>query len=85
MKKFEYVIRDEVGIHARPAGNLVKEAKKYESKVVISANGKSAEATRLMAVMGLGVKCGQTVEVEISGADEEKAYEEIKSFFESNL
>lgn len=85
MKKFEYVIRDEVGIHARPAGNLVKEAKKYESKILISANGKSAEATRLMAVMGLGVKCGQNVEVEISGADEEKAYEEMKHFFESNL
>lgn len=48
MKKFNYVIRDEVGIHARPAGNLVKEAKKYESIVHISANGKSADATRLI-------------------------------------
>lgn len=85
MKKFNYVIKDEVGIHARPAGNLVKEAKKYESKVHISANGKSADATRLMAVMGLGVKCGQNIEVEISGADEETAYKEMKQFFESNL
>ena len=31
MKKLEYVIRDEIGIHARPAGELVKEAKKYNS------------------------------------------------------
>ena len=85
MKKFEYVIKDEVGLHARPAGVLVKEAKKYESKVVISANGKSAEATRLMAVMALGVKCGQTVEVEITGPDEEMAYGEMKVFFENNL
>ena len=57
MKNFEYVIKDSVGIHARPAGMLVKEAKKYESGIVIGANGKSAEATKLMAVMGLGVKC----------------------------
>ena len=57
MKNFSYVITDEIGIHARPAGLLVKEAKKYASKVVIKANGKSAEATRLMAVMGMGVKC----------------------------
>ena len=56
MKKFEYVIKDEVGIHARPAGLLVKEAKKYQSKVSITKDGKSAEATKLMALMGLGVK-----------------------------
>ena len=85
MKNFSYVIKDEIGIHARPAGLLVKEAKKYASKVVIRANGKSAEATRLMAVMGMGVKCGQTVEVEITGDDEEIAFEGMKAFFEENL
>lgn len=85
MKEFEYEIKDSVGIHARPAGMLVKEAKKYESKIVISANGKSAEATKLMAVMGLGVKCGQNVTVTVDGADEDTAYEEMKAFLEGNL
>lgn len=85
MQKFEYVIKDEVGIHARPAGMLVKEAKKYQSRIVLEKEGKTAEATKLMAVMGLGVKCGQTVEVEISGQDEEAAFESMKVFFEENL
>ncbi len=85
MKNFSYVITDEIGIHARPAGLLVKEAKKYASKVVIKANGKSAEATRLMAIMGMGVKCGQTVEVEVTGDDEDTAFEGMKAFFEENL
>ncbi|MBA4699604.1 MAG: HPr family phosphocarrier protein [Ruminococcus sp.] len=85
MKKFDYVIKDEIGIHARPAGVLAKEAKKYKSKITLTTKGKSAEAIRLMAVMGLGVKCGQTVEVEIEGGDEETAYENIKTFFETNL
>lgn len=85
MKQFEYVIKDEVGIHARPAGTLVKEAKKYESRIVLLANGKTAEATKLMVVMALGVKNGQKVEVEITGADEDSAYESIKAFFENNL
>lgn len=85
MKNFEYVIRDEVGIHARPAGLLVKEAKKYESKIVISRDGKKAEATKLMALMGLGVKCGDTVTVEVEGADEDTAFEAVKAFFETNL
>lgn len=52
MKNFEYTIKDEVGIHARPAGMLVKEAKKFESKIVLTKDGRSAEATKLMAIWG---------------------------------
>ncbi len=85
MKTFTYIITDEIGIHARPAGLLVKEAKKYTSKIVLSANGKSAEATKLMAVMGLGVKNGQEVEIAIEGGDEEFAFEGMKLFMEQNL
>ncbi len=85
MQKFSYVIKDEVGIHARPAGLLVKEAKKHESKITIVKGDKSADATKLMALMGLGVKCGDSVDVEIEGADEADACEEMKAFFESNL
>lgn len=85
MKSFNYVIKDEVGIHARPAGLLVKEAKKYQSKITIVRDGKKAEASKLMALMGLGVKCGDTVEVEVSGEDEETACEAMQTFFENNL
>lgn len=85
MKTFSYEIKDEIGIHARPAGLLVKEAKKYNSKMILNVNGKSAEATKLMAIMSLGVKHGQTVEITIEGEDEETAYENMKAFFEQNL
>lgn len=85
MKKWEYVIRDEIGIHARPAGELVKKAKKYNSRITISKDGKSVEATKLMAVMGLGVKSGQIIEVSVEGEDEETAFKDIKDFFEKNL
>ncbi len=85
MQKFSYVIKDEVGIHARPAGLLVKEAKKYESKIQIIKDTKSADATKLMAVMGLGVKCGDMIAVEIEGSDEEAVCEKMKTFLESNL
>lgn len=85
MKTFTYTITDEIGIHARPAGLLVKEAKNYNSKITISMNGKSAEATKLMAIMSLGVKCGNEVEVTVNGNDEDVAVEGIKTFFEKNL
>ncbi|MBO5088088.1 MAG: HPr family phosphocarrier protein [Lachnospiraceae bacterium] len=85
MKNFNYTITDEIGIHARPAGLLAKEAKKYSSKITIHAGEKSAEATKLMALMQLGVKCGQTIEVTVEGEDEATAVEEMKAFFEQNL
>ena len=85
MKDFKYVITDDQGIHARPAGLLVKEAKNFESKIMLVKDGKSAEATKLMAVMGLGVKCGQNVEVTVEGADEDAAFDAMKTFFETNL
>lgn len=85
MKTFQYTIKDEIGIHARPAGLLAKEAKKYSSKIVLKTEAKSAEATKLMAIMSLGVKCGQTVEVSAEGEDEDAAFEGIKVFFEQNL
>lgn len=85
MQSFEYVIQDELGIHARPAGMLAKEAKKYESKIVIKSGEKEAEATRLMAIMSMGVKKGHTVVVSAEGADEETAIAEMKKFFEEQL
>ena len=85
MKTFNYVITDEVGIHARPAGMLVKEAKKYASTVSIVKSEKKADAKKLMVLMGLGVKCGEEVTVEVEGADEEAAAEALETFFKENL
>ncbi len=85
MKAFTYTVTDEAGIHARPAGELVREAKKYTSRITITKEDKSAIATKLMAVMALGVKCGQTVTVAIEGEDEDIAYMSMKDFFDRNF
>lgn len=85
MKSFTYTITDEVGIHARPAGLLVKKAKEFDSTITIEKGGKSVNASKLMALMGLGVKCGETVTVTAEGSDEEKASSALEEFFKSNL
>lgn len=82
---FNYVITDEVGIHARPAGLLVKAAKEVDSKVTVTCNGKSADAKKLMAIMSLGVKKGMEVTVAVEGDNEAADGETIKKFFEDNL
>ena len=85
MKSFSYTVKDELGIHARPAGMLVKEVKNFKSKVTLEKDGKVIDATRLMAVMSMRVKKDQTVTITVEGADEDAAYDALKSFFETNL
>ena len=85
MIKFNYVITDEIGIHARPAGLLAKTAKTVSSKIIIKANGKEADATKLMSVMSLGVKQGNEITIELTGDDEAEAAAKIEEFFKTNL
>lgn len=85
MLKFDYIIKDELGIHARPAGLLAKTAKALDSTVTVIKGEKSAVATKLMALMGMGIKCGDTVTVTIDGGDEQASESAMKAFFEQNL
>ena len=85
MKSFEYTITDPVGIHARPAGILVKEIKKYASTVTVIKGEKEVNALKLMALMGMGIKQGDTVKVTIDGVDEDAAAAAIEEFFKANL
>lgn len=86
MKQFTYTVKDPVGIHARPAGLLAKAAKGLDSTITLTkADGKSANATRLMAVMGMAVKTGETVTVTIEGGNEEASAAAMEQFFKDNL
>lgn len=85
MKKVTYTIQDEMGIHARPAGALVKEVGKYSSTIMLSNGGKEADCKKIMAIMSLGVKKGQSVTFTIEGADEAEAAEGIEAFIKKNL
>ena len=85
MKEFTYKICDELGIHARPAGVLVKKAGEFSSEITMYNGEKSADMKRIFALMSLGVKKGDTVRVTVSGGDEDKACSEIESFLKNNL
>ena len=86
MKTFTYTIKDEIGIHARPAGNLVKLIKGFTSTVTIEKEGKPAvNGTALMKIMSLGVKCGDSVKFTVEGDDEDAACAAIEEFMNANL
>lgn len=85
MKQFDYTIQDPMGIHARPAGLLSKEARKYKSAIVVVKGEKEANVLRLMALMQLGVKCGETVTVKVDGEDEDVCAAAMEEFFKANF
>jgi len=87
MKRFQYTITDPVGVHARPAGLLAKAAKALDSTVTITKEdgSKSAAATKLMALMGMGIKTGETITVTVEGGNEEANCAAMEQFFKENL
>ena len=85
MRSFMYTIKAPVGMHARHAGLLVKQASQYRSTITLSLGERSADAKRILALMGLGVKQGDLVRMTIEGEDEDAAALQLKSFMWSNV
>ena len=85
MKEFSFTITDPLGIHARPAGIIVKKAAEYESIVEIIKGEKTADAKRIFSLMGLSAKGGDNITIRCSGSDENIASDELKKLFEENL
>ena len=85
MKEFQYTIKDACGIHARPAGLLVKVVKSHASTSTLEKDGKSCDMRKLMALMGMGVKQGDTVTVKVEGDDEDATVADIEKFMTENL
>ena len=85
MKEFRYALRDENGIHARPAGKLVKLAKSFRSTITASFGVKNADVKKLVSLMGLGVKKGDEIIVLVEGEDEEEAASRLSQYFRENL
>ena len=85
MKECQYTVKDACGIHARPAGLLVKVVKGFSSTATLEKNGKTCDLRKLMALMGRGVKQGETVTVKVEGEDEEAAAAAIQQFLTENV
>jgi len=85
MKEIKYVITDELGIHARPAGALVKEATGYQCDIKVGKPEKMVDAKRIMGVMGLAMKQNDEMTMTFDGADEDAAAAGMESFLKANL
>ena len=78
---FEFTVTDPEGIHARPAGVIVAAAKAAGVPIKITKGAKTVEAKKLFALMGLGIKSGETITV---SCDDDAAAEAFKKVLEEN-
>ena len=85
MVKFTFVVNDEMGLHARPAGLLVKEAAKCSSKVTIRKGEKTGDAKRIFNVMGLSIKANEEVEITVEGDKEQEEAASLEAFVKENI
>lgn len=82
MSSFEYTVKDPEGIHARPAGVIVAAAKAAAANVQITKGAKTIDAKKLFALMGLGIKCGETITV---SCEDEAVLAEFKKVLDENI
>jgi Phosphotransferase System HPr (HPr) Family len=85
MQSFKYVVKDELGLHARPAGLLVKCVSGCSSEVNLSVRDKTSSAKKLFGVMGLCVKKNDSITFTVAGPEEEADCAKIKRFCEENF
>lgn len=85
MKQFTYRIQDPNGMHARPAGALATFSKQFSADIRVLANGKEADAKRLLALMTLGAVTGTELVFTVTGEDEEQAAAELEAFCRAQL
>ena len=85
MKTFTHIVADAAGMHARPAGRLAKEAGAFASTIEIEKDGRTADARRILSVMGLGIRGGDRITVSVTGTDEQQAAQAMQTFFQEHI
>lgn len=85
MKTIKHIVQDKLGIHARPAGQIVKLASAYASDIKFVTDTRTVDARRIMALMGLGVHKGDQLTVIFNGPDEAAAAAAFSAFLKESL
>ncbi len=83
--KEEFVIKNKVGLHARPASLFVQVAKKFGSEITVEKDGNRVNAKSILGVLSLGVEQGEKITIEAIGDDEKEAMEEFRRLIENNF
>jgi phosphocarrier protein HPr len=76
------VIANEAGIHVRPSGVIYSAVRGYAGTVVVRHGSEEAEIGSVMRLIALGLVCGDEIEIEVTGPDEDSKLAEVRELFE---
>ena len=85
METKKVILKNESGLHARPASELAKIASKYQCTINLIVNGKTINAKSILNIMSAGIKSSSEIEIQCDGEDEKKALLEIEKAFKNNF
>lgn len=85
MKTEKIILKNETGLHARPAAEIAKIASKYQSTINLIVNDKTINAKSILNIMAAGIKSSTEIEIQCDGADEEAALAELLQAFNNNF
>lgn len=75
------ILKNETGLHARPASELVKLTSKFKSNIDMIVGEKRVNAKSMLGIMSAGITANTEIIIECDGEDEEKALKEIEEAF----
>ena len=85
MTEITLTLKNKVGLHARPAAEMIKTAAKFKSKIALTGNEKQANAKSIITVLSLGLKRGDSLTISADGADEREAIQALSELIRSNF
>ena len=83
MTSKKYVIKNTIGLHARPAALFVKKAAEFESKIKVVKDDKEADAKSIISIMALGAVKGAEIVINANGEDSDSAVEALVELLDS--
>lgn len=85
MTKVRVTVNLPLGLHARPANVFVKKASQFNSVIKIHKENKEADAKRLLSVLSLGIRQGESIDIIAEGKDEKEAIKILQEMIENNF
>ena len=85
MYKLEVELKNETGLHARPASLFVKESSKFTSDVKIEKGGKEYNAKSIMGILSMGAGKGDKLTIIAEGSDEKETVEALVALVNNNF
>lgn len=82
MQEKEFIIKNQTGLHARPASVFVKKASGYQSKITLKKGNQTVNAKSIISLLSLGAGKGEPITIITEGVDEELAMKELLELLE---